>query len=120
MTDRIRRCEVVNEPSFEGGSGIFFNLSCGDSYVAYESLFRDTRVTGTLSVFVNESGCTFTVTIESNDQPPIVRSIAPEDTNRTINLTVDCLEKITFSCSGSNGSDCEGFFNLLLRWCKCC
>ncbi len=120
MAERIKRCEVVNEPSFEGGSGMFFDLECGESYVAYESLFSSTRVTGTLSVFLFESTCTFAVTVESNDQAPIVRTIAPEDTNRTINLTVDCLEKITFSCSGSNGSDCEGFYSLLLRWCKCC
>lgn len=120
MTERIKRCEVVNEPSFEGGSGEFFSLDCGQSYAAYESLFSNTRVNGTLTVLLFNSNCTFTVTVESNDQGPIVRTIAPEDTNRFINLTVDCLKKITFSCNGTGEGACEGFYNLLLRWCKCC
>lgn len=120
MAERDRKCEVVNEGASEGGSGLFFNLECGQSYVAYESLFRDTRVIGTLTVLIFDSECTFTVTVESNDQPPIVRTIAPTDTNRAINLTVDCLEKITFSCTGTAVDFCDGFYNLQLRWCKCC
>jgi len=119
MADRVKRCEVVNEGS-EGGSGQFFNLECGQSYIAYESLFRDTRVTGTLTVQLFDSECTFTVTVESNDQAPIIRTITPTETNRTINLTVDCLEKVTFACTGTAADFCDGFYNLHLRWCKCC
>lgn len=116
MAERTRKCVVVTEPSFdEGASSFFFSLECGQSYAAYELLFRNTRVNGTLSVQLFVSECTFTVTVESNDQPPIVRTIAPTDNNRSIALTVDCLEKITFSCTGTAADFCDGVFILLLR-----
>lgn len=131
------KCEVVTEPVEElpeTGIPLSFAIPCcikdasdncvGSSFVAYESVFQSTRVTGTLFVRVFPSNCIFTVTAERADQEPITETIFPTDDNRFINLVVDCLIKLTFSCTPAqtSGEDsrCEGQYTLQLQWCKCC
>ncbi len=121
MSERIKACQVISEPAIvENALVPFFTIECGQSYVAFESLFRDTRVTGNLFVFVNSTDCTFSVIVKSKDQPDIVRTITPAETNRLINLTIDCLEKVVFSCAGGSGNFCQGNYTLTVHWCKCC
>ncbi len=127
MAELINQCEVVNEKIaasidsiLEGALPLEFAIACGQSYVAYESLFRNTRVTGTLVMDVFDfSDCTLTVTAERENREPVVRSVAPTDANRTISFIVDDLTKITISCGSGTGT-CGGEYTLLLHWCKCC
>lgn len=129
MSVRVpKKCEVLTEAigmeTPEGAIPLLFGIACGGSYVPYESLFNKTRVTGTLLVGVSNSSCTFTVTIDRGKQQPITAAILPTDTERTINVTADCIRKITFSCKSEATppptTDCHGSFNLQLHWCKCC
>lgn len=129
MAKRINQCEVVNErvaagvdSIFEAGLPLDFTLACGQSYVAYESLFCNTRVTGTLVLEADlDNDCTLTVTVEREGQAPIVRTITPTDPNRSISLIADSLTRITFSCGTDQATGvCEGEYTLLLHWCKCC
>lgn len=126
MTDQ-EKCEVVSDLvgstiTMETGQPMFFEIPCPGSYVAYESLFKHTRVTGTLTVEVFPTTCTFTVTATRAEGQPIIVDVLPTDTNRFINLTVDCLKSITFSChnGGDSAQDCEGEYALQIHWCKCC
>lgn len=133
MAEHVENCEVISEitggavnPAI--GSPLPFTIPCGGSYVAYESLFQRTRVTGTLHVERDtsvRSTCTLNVTVESAEHEPITLSIAPDANNPVINLTVDCLRKVTISCTPPDteppaGDFCPGAYSLQLRWCKCC
>lgn len=126
MSERIKNCELVNEivndttDPLEGAQPLEFSIACNQTFVPYESLFRSTCVTGTLVLEVFDSTCTFTVTVERHGQPTTTYRITPTDTNRTLNLAVDHLKRITFSCSDGSEGFCSGEYTLLLNWCKCC
>ncbi|MGE5652932.1 MAG: S-Ena type endospore appendage [Bacillota bacterium] len=102
----------------------YFYLACDPSrpLVIYESLFRSTRVTGTLSLgTVGVTDCTLTVTVERQDQPDITFTILPDADIRGVSLTVDCLKRIYLTCSGgSSGNSCIGEYNIEIHWCKSC
>lgn len=124
--DLQENCQVVTDIAgnvTETGIPLSFTIPCPGSYVAYESLFTRTRVTGTLFVVVNDSTCSFTVTAERSEGDPIIVTVSPTSTNRVVSLTVDCLQSITFTCSSEGEVDlgaCVGLFTLQLHWCKCC
>ncbi|MGE5652930.1 MAG: S-Ena type endospore appendage [Bacillota bacterium] len=124
MTEGHEQPKVVTDATTDAYNyTAYFTLACDPSrpLVIYESLFRSTRVTGTLSLEA-EGGtdCTLTITVERNDQPEVTYTILPDD-NRYISLTVDCLKRIYLTCSGGvSGSSCIGWYTLEVRWCKSC
>ncbi|MGE5652935.1 MAG: S-Ena type endospore appendage [Bacillota bacterium] len=123
MAEWQKHCELVTDG--EQGVTDAFYLPCDSarSYVVYESLFQNTRVTGTLFVYVYQVCDTFEIVVERHGQPSITRRITAGETNRSITLAVDCLEKITFRCLSATPPTegaCYGYYSLQLQWCKCC